>query len=166
VRQAVELADGLLPSLWSPSHWKEVWGDALGGAPDGFRIAPSVWVAIGDDVARCRDAVRPLVGRYIGAMGAKGKDFYATLVASYGYGEAVDRVQDLYLAGHRKDAVAAVPDDLVDELALVGDASRVRDRLQAWASGPITTLIADPIDDDSMVVLAELNSGMGERAWI
>jgi F420-dependent oxidoreductase-like protein len=158
VRQAVKLADGVLPFLWSPSHWKIPWGDALSAAPDGFHVACSVWVAIGNDLDGCRDAVRPLLARYIGAMGAKDKNFYASLVASYGYDEAVGRVQDLYLSGHRKEAVAAVPDDLVDELTLVGEPARVRDRLHAWASGPVTTLIANPIDDDSMVLFAELNS--------
>nr|MDT0666718.1 LLM class flavin-dependent oxidoreductase [Micromonospora sp. DSM 115978] len=116
----VEVADGLLPYLWSPTRWGNTWGPALDKAPDGFQIAPTVLVCIGDDLDACRDQVRPRIALHVGGMGSRSKNFYASLVSRYGYAEQVERIQDLYLSGDRAAACAAVPDELVDDLALVG----------------------------------------------
>ncbi|WP_157489013.1 LLM class F420-dependent oxidoreductase [Pseudofrankia sp. DC12] len=146
VAMAVAEADGLLPYLWSPTRWRDAWGDALAKAPDGFQVAPTVLACVGDDLDACRDQVRPRIALHIGGMGSKTKNFYAALVARYGYVDEANRIQDLYLSGDRAGACAAVPDELVDDLALVGPLARVADQLAAWRDGPVTTMIIEPAD--------------------
>ncbi|CAO5188335.1 putative coenzyme F420-dependent oxidoreductase Rv3520c [Frankia sp. AiPs1] len=151
VAMAVAEADGLLPYLWSPRHWKNAWGDALAAAGEGFQVAPTVLACLGDDLDACRDQVRPRIALHIGGMGSKTKNFYAALVARYGYVEEANRIQDLFLAGDRKAACAAVPDELVDDLALVGPLPRIADQLAAWREGPLTTVIVEPTDHATMM---------------
>lgn len=156
VAMAVEEADGLLPYLWSPTRWQQAWGEALAKAPEGFQVAPTVFVCIGDDIDACRDQIRPRIALHIGGMGSRTKNFYAALVSRYGYAEQARRIQDLFLGGDRAAACAAVPDELVDDLALVGPLPRVADQLAAWREGPITTLIAEPTDPAMMEPLASV----------
>lgn len=147
VALAAEIADGWLPILYAPEH-EDAFAEALAeGAAvrdpslGPLEIATSVPVAVGDDVDACRDAVRPFVALYVGGMGAKGRNFYHDLVTRYGFGGAADAVQEAYLAGRRDEAVAAVPDALVDELALVGPLDRAVERLAAWRASRVSTLI-------------------------
>jgi F420-dependent oxidoreductase-like protein len=156
VALAIEEADGLLPYLWSPSRWERVWGEQLAQAKDGYLIAPTVLVAIDDDLDHARAAVRPQLALHIGGMGARGQNFYHSLVARYGYEEEADRIQDLYLGGERAAAVDAVSDALVDDLALVGPPARVRAQLATWRDGPVTTLIADPQGAGSLEAFASI----------
>jgi F420-dependent oxidoreductase-like protein len=153
---AVEIADGLLPYLWSPHHWKAAWGEALAGAKDGFAISPTVVAAIGDDLAACRDEVRPRIAMHVGGMGSRETNFYKSLVERYGYEAEAATIQDLFLAGDRKGAVRAVSDELVDELALVGPPGHVAEQLAEWRTCPITTLIVEPTRDDAIEQIAEL----------
>ena len=155
-KMAVEVADGLLPYLWSSRNWQKAWGEALASAGEGFLVAPTVPVALGDDIAACRDEVRPKIAFHIGAMGSRDKNFYKSLVERYGYEEDAARIQDLFLSGQRKESVAAVPDELVDELALVGPAEHVADQLAAWREGPISTLIVEPTRADAIEPIAEI----------
>jgi F420-dependent oxidoreductase-like protein len=155
VALAVEVADGLLPYLWSPAHWARAWGKTIARAPEGFQIAPTVFVSMGDDVQRCRDAVRPRIALHVGGMGSREKNFYKDLLVAYGYEEEARTIQDLFLAGDRVGASAAVTDHLVDDLSLVGSRERVRDQLDAWREGPITTIIAEPMDQASFTSLLE-----------
>jgi F420-dependent oxidoreductase-like protein len=155
VALAVEIADGVLPYLWSPTHWTRAWGQAIASAPPGFQIAPTVFVSMGGDLARCRDAVRPRIALHIGGMGTREQNFYKNLVIAYGYEKEAQTIQDLFLAGDRDGASAAVTDHLVDELALVGRPEGVRDRLDAWSEGPVTTIIAEPMDDTSLTLLLQ-----------
>jgi len=97
-----------------------------------FDVAPYVRIAIGNDVAACRDAIRPQLALYIGGMGARSKNFYNDAAKRLGYEAAAVEIQNLYLAGRRKEAEAAVPDALIDETSLVGPKERIADRLQAW----------------------------------
>ena len=97
-----------------------------------FDLAPYVRIAVGDDLATCRDMIRPNFALYIGGMGARSRNFYNDLAKRMGYEEAAATIQDLYLEGRRKEAEAAVPDALIDEISLVGTRERIRDRLQAW----------------------------------
>ncbi|WP_163547246.1 LLM class F420-dependent oxidoreductase [Candidatus Frankia nodulisporulans] len=154
VAMTVAEADGLLPYLWSPRHWKNAWGEALAAAPAGFQIAPTVLACVGDDVEACRDEVRPRIALHIGGMGSKTKNFYANLVARYGYVEEANRIQDLFLGGDRAGACAAVPDDLVDDLALVGPPARIADQLAAWRDGPLSTVIVEPTDHTMLEAIA------------
>lgn len=157
VRLATEIADGLLPMLWNPYRVAAGLGDVLGDVDLGaFAITPTVPVAVGDDLAACRDKVRPLIAMYVGGMGAKGKNFYNSLVRRYGFEEAADKVQDAYLDGKRAEAVGMVPDQLVDELALVGSKARIAEHIGAWEASGIDTLIVAAPTRTNLEVLAEL----------
>ncbi len=134
VALAAEIADGWLPVWLSPERLEDVFGDALAGAREGFDIAAfSVPVVLTDDVQAGRDSVKPQLALYVGGMGARGQNYYNTLVSRYGYEAEADEIQELYLAGKRLEAIAAVPDALVDEVALVGPAERIADRLDGLA---------------------------------
>jgi alkanesulfonate monooxygenase SsuD/methylene tetrahydromethanopterin reductase-like flavin-dependent oxidoreductase (luciferase family) len=98
-------------------------------------------VVVGDDVAACRAAVKPRLALYVGGMGARGRNFYNDIARRYGYDEAATRIQDLYLAGRRDEAAAAVPDALVDEVALCGPRERIRAQLAEWTGAGVTTLM-------------------------
>jgi hypothetical protein len=113
-------------------------------------------VVVGKDVAACRMWVKPMLALYIGGMGAKGKNFYHNLVSRYGYREAADQIQDLYLAGKKNDAIAAVPDALVDDVALCGPKERIKDLLAMWRESPVTTLNVISFSIDGVRVMAEL----------
>src|SRR5437763_1008307 len=96
-------------------------------------------VVVTDDLAAGRDAIRPILGLYIGGMGARGANFYNALVRRYGYEAEAERIQELYLDGKQREAIAAVPDSLVDEVALVGPRERIAGRLEAWRESVATT---------------------------
>jgi F420-dependent oxidoreductase-like protein len=140
LRTAGEIADGTLPFFMSPEQAEAIVGpvrEGIAKAGNGktladFDLAPYIRVAIGDDIAACRDAIRPNLALYIGGMGARSKNFYNDLAQRMGYEAAAATIQDHYLAGRRKEAEAAVPDALIDETSLVGPKERVRERLQAW----------------------------------
>jgi F420-dependent oxidoreductase-like protein len=155
---AAEVADGLLPIFWSPERSEAASDGALDGVDlTDFDIAPTVQVAIGDDVDACRDRVRPLLALYVGGMGAKGRNFYNDLVRRYGYEAEAEQIQDLYLGGDQRAAAAAVPDQLIDEVALVGPVDRIADRLDAWRESPVRTMnlvIGSPRAVQTMAELA------------
>ena len=141
---AVDIGDGLLPYLWSPRHWSRAWGDALATARPGFLLAPTVVAAFGDDLAACRDLVRPRIAMHVGGMGSKDANFYKSLIERYGYEEEAELIQSRFLSGDRAGSIDAVSDELVDDLALVGPPSHVAEQLNEWRKGPITTLIVEP----------------------
>jgi F420-dependent oxidoreductase-like protein len=152
VRLAFEIADGWLPIFVAPERFRE----AFDAPPEGFEVAATVSVLVGDDVRALRDALKPHLALYVGGMGAKGKNFYNALVRRYGWEEEAERIQDLYLAGRQRDAIAAVPDELVDAVALVGPKERIRERLEAWRETPVTTLLVGSTQPEALAVLAEL----------
>jgi hypothetical protein len=119
-------------------------------------MAPTVTIRMGDDVTNCRNMIKPHLALYIGGMGAREKNFYFNIACRYGYEEAANRIQDLYLAGKKMEAVMAVPDELVDEVALCGPRERIADRLAAWKECGITTLICGASDIETLRVMAEL----------
>ena len=156
VALAAEIADGWLPIFCSPERLRDVHGPSLEGAPDGFEIAPLVLTVLIDDVAAGRDFLKPVLALYVGGMGARGQNFYNRLACRYGYEDAARRIQDLYLDGHKREAAAAVPDELVDEIALVGPKERIADRLDAWRECGATTLITQARQPEALQALAEL----------
>src|SRR5881394_1707830 len=141
VALAAEIADGWLPLFVDPEHFDDAFGESLTGATPSFEIAATVSCFVGDDVQALRDALKPHLALYVGGMGAKGKNFYNALVRRYGWEDAAEEIQELYLAGRQRDAIAAVPDGLVDAVALVGPKERIRERLEAWKETPVTTLL-------------------------
>ena len=165
VALAAEIADGWLPVFYSPERASPL-RDALaegfaraGGAPgkpQRFDVAPMVPVVVGPDVDACRARVKPRVALYVGGMGARGRNFYFDLACRYGYEEAAARIQELYLAGRRPEAEAAVPDALVDEVALCGPAERIRERLPAWRAAGVTTLICATTQPEAIRLMATL----------
>lgn len=161
VRLAAEIADGWMPIFYAPAH-EDVFAESLAaglGRRDAglgtLEVVASVPVVLGEDVAACRDQVRPHLALYVGGMGAHGRNFYNDLVSRYGYAQAAAEVQDAYLAGRHRDAAAAVPDALVDEVALVGPAARIRDRLAAWRDSQVNVLLASTSQPEALEVLAE-----------
>ena len=132
VALAAEIADGWLPIFFSPYRFRELHGPSLENAPEDFQIAPLCPVLVDDDVQACRDLMKPTLALYLGGMGARGTNFYNSLAQRYGYEEAAAKIQDLYLSGMKGEAAMAVPDELVDEIALVGPKERIAERLEAW----------------------------------
>ena len=149
VALAAEIADGWLPVFFSPARmamFRTALEEGFARAAPRrrsrpFDIAPTVPVVLGPDPAACLAQVKPRLALYVGGMGARGRNFYYNLACRYGYEAAAARVQELYLAGKRDAAIAAVPDALVDEIALCGPRERIRDRLALWREAGVTTLI-------------------------
>jgi F420-dependent oxidoreductase-like protein len=156
VALAAEIADGWLPMLVVPERFDDAFGPSLTGAPEDFEIAAGVTVLVGDDVESLRDALKPHIALYVGGMGAKGKNFYNSLISRYGWEAEAERIQELYLDGRQREAIASVPDELVDAVALVGPKERIRDRLDAWRETPVTTLIVGSPQPEALQVIAEL----------
>src|SRR3954447_4240890 len=148
---AGEIADGWIPIFFSPEHVGELRplleeGAARAGRSlDGFDIAPTVNVAIRDDLDAARDLMRPMIALYVGGMGSRTQNFYNALASRYGFEDAARRVQDLYLDGKRDEAAAAVPDELVDTVTLCGPADRVRERLAVYRCAAVGTLGVTPV---------------------
>src|SRR3954469_9088703 len=159
VALTAEIADGWLPIWFAPNRFAETYGEMFKGRDlSQFDIAPTATVILGDDVDACRNMVKPQLALYIGGMGARGKNFYNDLACRYGYEAAAKQIQDLYLDGKKADATAAVPDELVDEVALCGPKERIRDLLDAWKESPITTLIVGSGQPEALEVMAELTA--------
>lgn len=165
VALAAEIADGWLPVFYSPERAGTVFDPLLAEGFErseseekerAFDTAATVFVALDDDLERARLAAKPTISLYVGGMGAKGRNFYTDLAHRYGYGEAAEQIQGAYLAGRKMDAVRAVPDDLVDEVSLVGSRDRIADRLQRWKASGVTTLIVAASDLSTVRLMAEL----------
>lgn len=163
VQLTAEIADGWLPIFFSPQKFDQIYGphiqkglDKAGKSIADLDIAPSVSVVMTDNLAVGYNMLRPLLALYIGGMGAKGRNFYTDLAGRYGYeGEAAE-IQDLYLSGKKGEAMAKVPAELIDEVALVGPRERIKDRLQMWKNSPITTLNMMVFDIDTLRTMVEL----------
>jgi F420-dependent oxidoreductase-like protein len=156
VALATEIADGWLPIFVDPERFDDAFGPSLAGAAPDFEIAATVSVLVGDDVEALRDALRPHVALYVGGMGAKGRNFYNALVRRYGWEDEAERIQDLYLAGRQREAIAAVPDALVEAVSLVGPKERIAERLDAWRETPVATLVLGTTQPRALQTLAEL----------
>ncbi len=156
VEQTAEIADGWLPMFFHPERAGAVWGDALanGAAKRQPDLAPldvfaSPALAITDRPEAVLPLVKPQLALYVGGMGARGRNFYNDLIASYGFEAEAARVQDLYLEGRRDEAIAAVPDELVRAVSLIGPASYVAERVAAFREAGVTTLAVTPLARDS-----------------
>jgi F420-dependent oxidoreductase-like protein len=167
LRTAGEVADGTLPIFMSPEKAGAITGPIVEGMAKAgagktladFDLAPYVRISMGNDLAACRDAIRPNLALYIGGMGARSKNYYNDLAKRLGYEAAAVAIQDHFLDGRRKEAEAAVPDALIDEIALVGTKERIRDRLEAWKElgkdRRIGTLVLTGATAEALRVVAE-----------
>ena len=156
VALAAEIADGWLPIFVAPERFDDAFGPSLAAAPPDFEIAATASVFVGDDVAALRDALRPHVALYVGGMGAKGRNFYNSLVRRYGWEEDAERIQELYLSGKQREAIAAVPDELVDAVSLSRPKEQIAKRLEAWRKTPVTKLVFGTTQPEALQTLAEL----------
>ena len=167
LRCAAEVADGVIPVWMNPERFdlfEKPLRDGFHAAGGGkgleqFEIAPFTTVVLGDDLEKCRMPVKGMLSLYVGGMGARDKNFYNDYAKRLGYEDAAARIQDLYLAGKKMEAMAAVPDSLVDEVALVGPADRIRARLAAWREagrkGHVGSILAAGASPAAMRLLAE-----------
>jgi F420-dependent oxidoreductase-like protein len=148
---AGEIADGWIPTFFSPEHVGEFRALLSEGAAragrslDGFEIAPTVSAHVSDDREMARNFMRPALALYIGGMGSRAQNFYNRLAQTYGFGDAAAEVQDLFLAGKKEEACIAVPDELVDLVSLCGPRSFVAERIAAFRQAGVGTLIVSPV---------------------
>ena len=163
VELTAEVADGWLPLFWVPEKAAEVFGPSLAAGSAArpaergpLEIAAGGLVAIGDDVTRIRELSRPMVALYVGGMGARGRNFYNALARRYGYEKEAELIQDLYLDGKTEDAAAAVPNDFLEKINLVGPAGYVRERLAAFRESGVTMLNITPVGDDPVRIVEQL----------
>ena len=167
LRTSAEVADGVFPFFSDPENFSVFEqplneGFARAGEPkslENFEILPLVQVTIGDDLEECRLPTKRFLALYGGGMGARGKNFYNDHIKRLGFEEAAVKIQELYLGGRKGAAIVAVPDELVDKVALVGSKDRVRDRLGAWRDAGrrkhVGTMVVPASDRETLRFLAE-----------
>src|ERR1700682_3990531 len=161
---AAEIADGVIPVWMNPDRWYIYDGPVKEGfaktggrkSLDNFEVAPFVTCVMGPDLEKCRMPVKGMMALYIGGMGARNKNFYNDYAKRLGYVDEAIKIQDLFLAGKKAEAMALVPDKLVDEVALVGNRERIADRLKAWKDLPVKTMLIGTGDINNVRALAEI----------
>jgi len=147
---AGELTDGWLAVFYTPEFAAEQLGHLAAGRAlvgrtlDGFDVVPSMPLVVGPDSRVCADPVRPYAALYLGGMGSRSQNFYNALAVRMGFADAAAEVQDLFLSRRQRDAMAAVPYEFIDQTSLLGDRTRIADRLQALASSGVTTCAVVP----------------------
>lgn len=161
-----EVANGVFPLWMDPENTDVILSDVRRGAEragrslEGFDVAPTVPVIMDDNVEGCLALVKPFLALYIGGMGARNKNFYNAYATRMGYGDAAKEIQDLYLDGKKDEAAAAVPDELVDAIALVGPEARIRERAARWIQaserGDVTTLMLNVQQQELLPILADI----------
>jgi len=164
IRTTAELADGWLPIWFSPErmgmfrpHLEEGFRRAGGGKSwKDFDIVAGCTVAVGDNVKMLLAMQKPMLALYMGGMGAREKNFHNEMAVKYGYGDAAARIQELYLAGRKAEAADAVPDELCDEMSLVGPAARIKERYRAWENAGVTTMLVQARQPEAIQLMADL----------
>lgn len=158
VALAAEIADGWQPLFYAPrhdTHYRESLDAgfaARGGRPDGFEAVCMVQVVVDDDVETAADRVRPMLALYIGGMGAKSTNFHYEVFARMGYEAECERIQELYMAGRKDEAIAAVPLSMVEQVALVGPKAKIVEELPVWHDSLLTTMVVSGSPDDLRTV--------------
>jgi F420-dependent oxidoreductase-like protein len=149
VALAGEMADGWLPLFFSPKS-DRFYRDALNNGlsqpgahstADAFEVAATVPIIINDDVDAAANAVRPMLALYVGGMGAKGANFHYDVLARLGYEDECAHIQQLYLSGQKREAMAAIPREMVEDTALIGPIGKIKDDLESWKRTCVTTLL-------------------------
>jgi F420-dependent oxidoreductase-like protein len=154
VTQTAEIADGWLPLYYSP-YRQEVYADQLKNAKAGFEIASMAMMNINDDLPAALYPVKAMLGFYIGGMGAKKQNFHKDLMARMGFEAEAEQIQELFFAGKRDEAIAAVPDQFADEISLCGPKERVAEKIKDWENSPVTSLLISG-DETLLRTAAEL----------
>ncbi len=146
-----EIADGWLPALFSPEHVESLTADLAKGAAragktlEDVAISPAVSVLISDNIDGARDMMRPLLALYVGGMGSRERNFYNQMVRRYGFEEAAEEVQELYLSGRKEEAANALPAELIDAVTLCGPRDHVKARLKLYRDAGVDTLLISPM---------------------
>ncbi len=161
---AAEIADGVLLTCMHPERFDVIEKNLdegfarTNGAKSlaGFEVAPTVAVIVGDDLDACRAPLKASIALYIGGMGARDKNFYGEYIRRVGWEAEANSIQDLYLAGKRQEAIAAVTDEMVDTMHLVGPPERIRDRFEAWKESGVTTMVVGAMQPEALRLMAEL----------
>ena len=159
-----EVADGVFP-IWMPPEKGDVLIESIqtGLSKSGrslveYDVAPFVTVMIGDNLEHCRMPIKGNMALYIGGMGARNKNFYNDYAKALGYEDAAIKIQDLFLSGKKDEAMAAVPDELVDACHLVGPVERIKERLQVWkeasSSGKIGSMLIGAGQQEALELVA------------
>ena len=168
VQMTAEMADGWLPIFYLPEKVDEVWGSdlAAGAAKRPTELGPLEVVAggllaVGDDATSLRDLARPMLALYVGGMGARGRNFYNDLARRFGYEAEAEKIQDLYLDGHKDEAAAAVPPGLLEAATICGPEGYVRDRIAAYKDTGVTVLNVTPIGGDVPGLVTRLKEWIG-----
>ncbi|MEY4361260.1 MAG: hypothetical protein RL391_566 [Actinomycetota bacterium] len=149
VALSAEICDGWLPLFFSPKEdgfYRKCLAEGFAksgqaGKADRFEVASTVMIIPGDDPEKCADMVRPFLALYAGGMGARGANFHFEVFARMGYEDVATKVQDLYLEGKKSEAAAAIPLAMVEDVALVGPADKIRGELEQWKETCITTFL-------------------------
>jgi F420-dependent oxidoreductase-like protein len=174
VEATAELANGWLPIFFVPEKFRDVWGEQLSAglakrdpALGALQISAGGMVAIdesltGDAQARILDFGRPNAALYVGGMGARGKNFYNTVVQRYGWADEAKLVQDLYLDGKKEEAAAAIPAELLEKTNLVGPKSYVAERIAAYKEAGVTVLSVTPVGGDPVRTIESLKELIGD----
>jgi alkanesulfonate monooxygenase SsuD/methylene tetrahydromethanopterin reductase-like flavin-dependent oxidoreductase (luciferase family) len=144
-----EIADGWLPVFFSPKmdrFYRDALNEGFARANarrtiDDFEIAASLSVVPHDDIEAAADAMRPMVALYVGGMGAREMNFHYEVFARMGYEAECAKIQQHFLEGNKRDAIAAVPTKMVEEISLIGPPAKIRDDLAAWRESCVTTLL-------------------------
>jgi F420-dependent oxidoreductase-like protein len=166
IAMAGELCDGWLALFYSPHHdalYREALDEGLArpgahSAKDEFEVAATVPLIITDDIEAAADVLRPMYALYFGGMGARGTNFHANVAIRMGYEAEVEKIQELYLSGHKDEAAAAVPTRLIEQLTLVGPPDKIRHDLEAWRDSIVTTLLVSG-DAATLRAVAEIVLG-------
>ncbi len=152
VEMAAELAEGWEPIFYYPEKAKDVWGPSLAAgrarrdpALGPLDVIAQTALAIGDDVKGLIDLIRPVQALYIGGMGARGRNFYNNMAVRYGYGKEAAAIQDAYLSGRKQEAEALIPQELLENVSLIGSKSYVAERVAAMRESGVTTLNVAPM---------------------
>ena len=155
VELTAEIAEGWQPVFFHPEKAASVWGEPLaaGTAKRDPALGPldvmvHTSLAIGEDVDDRLSWTKPQLALYLGGMGAKGRNFYHNLATRYGYGDVANRIQELYLSGRKREAIDAVPDELVRAISLIGPRGFIAERLAAFVEAGVTTLLVSPMTKD------------------
>ena len=165
VRLAGEVADGILPLGFVPRsmnmyrQWLEEGFKRAGGGKSLANFEIQSWattVLVTDDVRSALASMKPTVALYVGGMGHRDKNFHNDMMVRRGYPEAAARIQDLYLAHHKQEATDAVPDDFLDEEALVGPVERIKERYRDWADSGLTGMTISTDQDEALELMADL----------
>jgi F420-dependent oxidoreductase-like protein len=163
VKLTAEIADGWLPLGFIPGSLEECrpWLEegfrraGNGKSMKDFAIHASVHVEVEDDVAAALARLKPEVALYVGGMGHRNKNFHNDLMVRRGFGDAAKRIQELYLAGRKDEAIAAVPDEWVDMKSLVGPPARIRQRYRAWEDSGADSLSVRSRQPEAIEVMAQ-----------